>query len=79
MAVPNDPVTWGFAAIVAGTVLWMALQHCDRFGVRDTVLRAVVIVLIGTGTFTVGLETAQNAYPFHRTAQSAGGTQAFLD
>lgn len=79
MAVANDPVSWGFAAIVAGTVLWMGLQHCDRFGLRDTVLRAVVVVLIGTGTFTVGLETARHAYPFDQTTQADGVPTAFLD
>ncbi|MGI4975933.1 MAG: hypothetical protein ACRYG6_03215 [Janthinobacterium lividum] len=79
MAVPGDPTSWGFAAIVAGTVLWMAVQHCDRFGVRDTVLRAVVVVLIGTGTFTVGLETARHAYPLDQSNQSAYATQAFLE
>ncbi len=78
MAVANDPASWGFAAVMAGTVLWMGLQHCDRFGLRDTVLRAVVIVLIGTGTFTVGLETARHAYPLDQSNQSAYATQAFL-
>ena len=76
---PGDSVSWGFAAIVAGTVLWMGLQHCDRFGVRDAILRAVVIVLIGTGTFTVGLETALHAYPFDQTTRSADLTRTFLD
>ncbi|MGI3778478.1 MAG: hypothetical protein ACRYGC_14405 [Janthinobacterium lividum] len=68
MDVPNDPLSWGFAAIAAGAVLWVGLQRCDRFGMRDTVLRLVVVVLIGTGAFTVGLETAR----------SMGAAQGFL-
>ena len=78
ITVANDLLSWGFAAIMAGTVLWMGLQHFDRFGPLDTALRLVVVVLIATGAFAVGLKTARHTYPFDQTSQEAG-MQSFLD
>ncbi len=79
MTFPNDSLSWGYAAIVAGTVLWMGLQHCDRVGLRDTLLRLIVIVLLGAGTFTVGLETARHTYPFDQTTQADGVSTSLVN
>ena len=78
LPVANDLLSWGFAAITAGTVLWMGLQHGDGSGRLDTALRLVVVLLIATGAFAVGLKTARHTYPFDQTTQDAG-LQAFLE
>lgn len=75
----NNFLSWGSAAIVAGAVLWVILQHGGGFGVSDTVLRIVVILLVSAGTFAVGLDTAWHNYPFNQTTQQAGTAWTLLD